>query len=453
MLARLAPAIHPEPSSVGRRLLHRLLRSDPLLLLAVAALLVDTVLLWWAVADGALVSGLLGWAVVLVGTAALWLRDRGPVAVAVLALAAAVAYYPLSPVDGPAALTVYLVALYTVARSGQLTVAVAIAVFTMLVLTWAEMLTLDKGERHVDNMSIVLFGGWFLSLIALGHAVQMRHAHQREAEQRVLAAERERDLRAQQSATAERLRLARELHDVLGHNISLINVHSAAALHRGAKRPGETEELVSALELVRDTSKEALRELRATLGVLRQVDEVAPVEPAAGLERLGELVERATRCGLEISVETTGEPPVLPPNISLAAYRIVQESITNITRHAAATRAVVRVAYAPGELRLRVEDDGRGAEPDAQGSGILGMTTRARALGGDLSARNGPDGGFRVTARLPVAAPVDEPATEPHDRDAGDRDAGDREADGAAGRDAGDREAASGAWPSRPGGR
>ncbi|MDT0270408.1 sensor histidine kinase [Streptomyces sp. DSM 44915] len=389
------------------------IQRDRLLLVPIVALLVEAVLVV-AIASSSperTVNGVVGWLATAAGTGLLPLRFRWPVTIAVLSLALTMGYYVLSTLDGPAGLTVLIVSLYSVARGGRLAAAVAVAVFAMLVITWGEVLAGEE-ERHVDNMSMVLFGGWFLSLIMLGHAVQLRHAHQRETEQRLLAAERERDLRAQQSATAERLRLARELHDVLGHNISLINVRTTAALHRSAKRPGETVELVSALELVRDTSKEALRELRATLGVLRQVDEAAPVEPAAGLERLGELVDRASRTGLEISLATTGEPPVLPPNISLAAYRIVQESITNITRHADATRAWVLVDYAPGELRLTVSDDGRGAEPGARGSGIQGMSTRAEALGGELSAGGGPEGGFRVTARLPLLdwAEPDHPA-------------------------------------------
>ncbi|GAA3864164.1 sensor histidine kinase [Streptomyces sedi] len=394
MLARLASATH----------------WDRLLLLPFAALLVETVMVGVAAASAQerLLEAVVGWFAVALGVLLLTVRDTWPVQVAVLVLLLAIAYYFISTVDGPTALAIYIVALYTVARGGRLTAAIALAVVTMLIITWGEILTAE--ERHVDNMAMMLFGGWFLSLIVLGHAVRLRHAHQREAEARVLAAERERDLRAQQSATAERLRLARELHDVLGHNISLINVRSTAALHRAAKRPGETEELVGALELVRDTSKEALRELRATLGVLRQVDEEVPVEPAAGLERLGELVDRAARTGLATSVETRGEAPVLPPNISLAAYRIVQESITNITRHAGATRALVRVAYEADEVRLTVTDDGHGAEPGAEGSGILGMAARARALGGDLTAGNGPDGGFRVRARLPLDAPEPAPA-------------------------------------------
>jgi signal transduction histidine kinase len=237
--------------------------------------------------------------------------------------------------------------------------------------------------------------------MAFGHAIRVRQAYLHEARQRALSAERERDARAQQSATAERLRIARELHDVLGHNISLINVQSAAALHRRAKRPGETAELVQALESVRDISREALRELRATLGVLRQVDEAAPTAPAAGLDRLPELTDRAGAAGLDVRLTTEGEPASLSPQISLAAYRVVQESLTNVTRHSGATSVTVTVAYAPDRLRLTVEDDGRGAPDDATGSGITGMTERARALGGDLTAEN-TGTGFRVTAELPL---------------------------------------------------
>ena len=348
---------------------------------------------------------------VVCGCLLLGLRQRRPVAVAVLAMLLACVYFPLSALDGPLVLIVYLVGLYHLARSGRLAAAIAVAVTSFAALTLGELLE-TSGHRNVDNMSILLFGGWFLSLVALGHALQVRQQHQAEAEARALAAERERDLRAAQSATQERLRLARELHDVIGHSMSLINVQATAALHRSRKRPGETAELIGALEAVRESSKEALRELRATLGVLRQVDEAAPVEPAAGLDRLGELAERARGTGLDLRVETTGEAPVLPPQISLAAYRIVQESLTNITRHSGAEHAVVRVAYATGEVRLTITDDGRGARPGATGSGLAGMAARAEALGGEFSAGNAPGGGFRVTARLPL--PVGEVRRQAH---------------------------------------
>jgi signal transduction histidine kinase len=342
----------------------------------------------------------LGWALALVGWLALGFRYRWPVSVGAATVLAGVAYYQLTESDGPTPVVVFMVALYTLARVGRLAVVATLAVVVMLVVTYGEFVAVGD-QRKVDNMSIMLLSGWFLSVIAFGHAMRVRQAFQHEAEQRALAAERERDVRARQAATEERLRIARELHDVLGHSISLINVQVAAALHRSAKRPGQTAELISALEFVRDNSKEALRELRGTLGVLRQVDEEAPTAPAAGLERLGELAERARGTGLAVTLEIHGEAPVIPPQISLAAYRIVQESLTNITRHAQARHAVIEVRYAPQEFRVRVEDDGRGAVDGIAGSGIAGMAERARALGGELTAAD-TGSGFRVEARLPL---------------------------------------------------
>ncbi|MFE9170534.1 sensor histidine kinase [Streptomyces kebangsaanensis] len=381
----------------------RAFRLDRVVVLTGLALFLDCGVRAWYDGAGTTWTEALGWALALIGWLALGFRYRWPVSVGAVTMVAGVTYYQITEIDGPSPAIVFMVALYALARVGQLTVVVSLAVIVMLVVTYGEFVAVGD-PRKVDNTSIVLLSGWFLSVIAFGHAMRVRHAYQQEAEQRALAAERERDVRARQSATEERLRIARELHDVLGHSISLINVQVAAALHRSSKRPGETAELISALEFVRDTSKEALRELRGTLGVLRQVDEEAPVSPTAGLERLGELADRARATGLEISLETTGEAPVVPPPISLAAYRIVQESLTNITRHAQARHAVIRVHYGPDEFRVRVEDDGRGAVDGAVGSGIAGMTERARALGGELTA--GTTGsGFRVEARLPLCPP------------------------------------------------
>jgi signal transduction histidine kinase len=387
-------------------------RADRGVRLAALVLLADTATLAVvAVRDGAVGEAeraALTWALGAVAWAALGFRHRWPVPVAAVTLLAGAVYYPAALVDGLTPITAYVIALYTVARAGRLAAAVTLAAVTMLAISYSE-LVLAPGERNVNNMSIVLLSGWLVGLIATAHALRVRQAYLYEVEQRALAAERERDVRARQSATEERLRLARELHDVLGHNISLINVQASAAVHRSAKRPGETAELLSALTFVRDTSKEALRELRATLGVLRRVDEDAPTAPAAGLERLGELAARAERAGatgLKVTVETAGTPAVVPPQISLAAYRIVQESLTNVTRHApGATRTRVRVAYAPGELRLSIDDDGESAPASdgATGSGISGMAERARALGGELTA-GATGNGFRVTARLPLDA-------------------------------------------------
>ncbi|MGK5533685.1 sensor histidine kinase [Streptomyces sp. URMC 129] len=357
------------------------------MLLAGAVLVGDIASLPFRTVDTDARTVALGWTLVALAWVALGLRERWPLPVALLTILIAAVYYPVTVADGATPMICFIVALYTVARNDRLAVAVALAVGVMLGVGYGEF-AVDNHRRDVDNMAIMLLSGWFLSVIAFGHAVRVREAYQHEA--------------ARQSATAERLRIAREIHDVLGHSLSLISVQAGAAVHRSAKRPGETAELVTALEFVRDTSKEALRELRATLGVLRQVDEEAPTSPAAGLDRLGELADRAAATGLSIHLGTTGDPPVLPPNISLAAYRIVQESLTNITRHARATRASITVTYAPDELRLRVEDNGHGTTAP-EGSGITGMRERARALGGDLTATT-TESGFRVTARLPLPA-------------------------------------------------
>jgi signal transduction histidine kinase len=345
---------------------------------------------------------LLGRLLVLAGCVALAFRERRPVPVAVVMLLLAGLYYPLGEQDGALMMVLYALALYHVAASGQLIAAGTLATVTLLAMAYAESVTRARGEGNVDDMAFFLIIGWFVGVIAFGHAMRVRQAYLHEARQRALSAERERDARAQQSATAERLRIARELHDVLGHTISLINVQTAAALRRSAKRPGETAELVQALESARDISREALRELRATLGVLRQVDEAAPTAPAAGLDRLPELADRAGAAGLDVRVTTEGEPAELSPGISLAAYRIAQESLTNVTRHSGATIAYVTVTYTSDLLRLTIEDNGTGAPEEATGSGITGMTERARALGGDLTTQT-TETGFRVAAELPLS--------------------------------------------------
>ncbi|HWM38515.1 MAG TPA: histidine kinase [Streptomyces sp.] len=362
--------------------------------------------------DAATVSPLretAGWVLTVAGCGALYWRLRRPVAVAVFVLACSAVYFPLTSQDVPLLVLAFGVALYTVAAEGRLVAAATIALVTLLTVAYGE-LGVTGTERHVDDAAMFLLVGWFVGLVAAGYAQRTRQAYLREVEQRALAAEREKDVRAQQSATEERLRIARELHDVLGHNISLINVQAAAVLHRQAKDPSRTAELVSAMESVRDASREALRELRATLGVLRQVDEPAPTAPAeVGPGAIEELGERARSTGLDVRV-AVGVPggasggggadegargdrlPQLPPQVGLAAYRIVQESLTNVVRHAHARTARVRVweegAGEAAVLRVRVEDDGQGAPPGAQGSGIGGMEERARALGGVLTAGN-----------------------------------------------------------------
>ncbi|MFG3498145.1 sensor histidine kinase [Streptomyces sp. NPDC047928] len=345
----------------------------------------------------------LGWFLIAVGCGALAFRRRRPVAVAVVTLLAAGAYYPTSAYDGPL-MVAFAVALYTTAAEGRFAASVALASVTLLAVGLGE-LRQAPGRRQIDDTSLVMLAGWLISLVAVGRAQRTRLAYLHEVEQRALAAEREQEARARQSATEERLRIAREVHDVLGHSVSLINVQSSAALHRLGKKPDPAVGLAAAqeaLEAVKATSKDALRELRGTLGVLRQADEAAPTAPVSGLDRLGELVERARSAGLEVTTRTEGTPRPLDPALDLAAYRIVQESLTNVTRHARARAARVTLSWTERDLRLRVDDDGAGApDAEAEGSGIRGMAERARAFGGELTTENTARG-FRVTARLPL---------------------------------------------------
>ncbi|MFI6942641.1 sensor histidine kinase [Streptomyces sp. NPDC050418] len=350
----------------------------------------------------------LGWALIALACGALYFRRRRPVAVALFTLAACAAYYPLSVSDGPLLIT-FVIALYTTAAEGRFAAAVALGIGVMLMIAYGEVRG-PADQRHVSDESVMMLAGWLLSILVLARAQRTRTAYLEEVRARALAAAREQEARAQQSATEERLRIAREVHDVLGHSISLINVQSSAALHKLGKKQHAADPATAlvtaeeALEAVKSTSKDALRELRSTLGMLRGAGEAAPTAPASGLDRLPELVERARSAGLDVETRTQGDPRPLPPPLDLAAYRIVQESLTNVTRHAQATGAVIELGYGTDELRLVIEDNGLGApDENGQGSGIRGMAERARAFGGDLSTEN-TEHGFRVTARLPFSS-------------------------------------------------
>jgi signal transduction histidine kinase len=203
------------------------------------------------------------------------------------------------------------------------------------------------------------------------------------------------------------MRIARELHDVVSHTIGVISVQAGVAAHLLERRPDKAAESLAA---IRQASDEALAELHAMLGVLRDgdgADGEAPLSPAPGLGELDALVAQAARAGVEVQVSLEGEPRRLPSAVDLACYRVVQESLTNVVRHARASRAEVTVTHTDGRVTVEVADDGRAGGPGngeggGSGQGILGMRERARALGGNLEAGPRPEGGFRVLATLPV---------------------------------------------------
>ena len=324
-----------------------------------------------------------GWSLIAVACGALCLSRRRPVAVAGVVLVAVISYYLVSSYDGPL-LVALVVALYWVAAEGHLRAAVGLGSVTVIATGTGTL----RGNEDVNGVALFMLTGWLVAVVAIGWLRYNNQAHALERERR--------------AATEERLRIARELHDVVGHHLSLINVQSVAALRRLAKHPERgVAQAEEALEAAKDSSGEALRELRATLGVLRKAGEEAPTAPAAGLDRLGDLVASARVAGLDVRTRVTGEPAPLPTEVDLAAYRIVQESLTNVTRHARAGAVVIGVEYECGLVTVEVADDGRGSAEDTSGTGITGMRERARALGGDLAAGPREGGGFTVRARLP----------------------------------------------------
>ncbi|MDK0518016.1 sensor histidine kinase [Streptomyces sp. ML-6] len=234
---------------------------------------------------------------------------------------------------------------------------------------------------------------WVLAIVAAAEFVRVRREQWADRRAEREAAERRR-------ADEERLRIARELHDVLAHSISVINVQSNVGL---ALLDSDPEQARAALTAIKAASKEALGEVRQVLDTLRTPGD-APRAPAPGLDRLPELVEQAASAGLTVTVETDGVRPAVPPGADLAAFRIVQEALTNVVRHSGSRTARVGVGYRPDRIRLRVDDDGPATGKDAGGSGngLAGMRERAAALGGTIEAGPGADGGFRVRAELPL---------------------------------------------------
>lgn len=328
----------------------------------------------------------------LLAAVALLFRQRHPVAVLLTVTVVVGAYYPFAHLDGPL-IVAPILALYTAADHGHLVAAISTACASLLAMGLGEIGTV----RHIDNSLFITLVGWMAAMIAAGGVTRNRRAYLHEAEQRVLEAEHTKEEEAKRRETEERLRIARELHDVLGHNISMINVQAGAALHGIRKRPEDAE---AALKAIKETSRETLRELRTTLGVLRQVDEDAPTAPTAGLARLDELVRTS---GLSVTTRVEGERAELPTEVDLAAVRIIREALTNVARHSGADEATLTVTHAPGKILIEVADHGPGAAyTEGNGYGVRGMRERATALGGTLEAGPRPEGGFRVAAELPL---------------------------------------------------
>ncbi len=253
----------------------------------------------------------------------------------------------------------------------------------------------DRGRRTFYA------AGWVISAGVMVVAFRVWQLHLREVEQRAEEAERTRDEAAQRRAMEERLRIARELHDSLTHSISVIQVQAGVAVHLARKHG---QEVPPSLLAIQEAGADAVRELRTTLSVLRSDED----GDGSGLAQLDGLVARAEGAGLPVTVSVTGTKRALPPEVDQAAYRIVQEALTNVSRHAGPACASVHLHYTPGTLAVQVDDDGTGAgispRSAGRGLGLIGMRERVTALGGQLHAAPRDCGGFQVRAEFPAQA-------------------------------------------------
>ncbi|MEV6630126.1 sensor histidine kinase [Actinoplanes sp. NPDC051470] len=340
------------------------------------------------------------YALLLIGPIALIWRRRAPVAVLLIAMAASIGFATMAAPRW-VFLVAPLIACWNAVKQGKgrpafLASAAGYVAYVLVAVVLADELGLAPGTRPGLRTLVVLAAALLLSMF-FGGAAKAQSEHRAEVMKARAERARAKEEQERRQASEERLRMARELHDVLGHHLSLISVQAGVGLHLMDNQPEQARE---ALTAIKTASGEALREVRAVLGVLRPEEEAAPRQPALGLDRLDELTGSA---GLPVTTTRTGLPRPLPAEVDRAAYRIVQEALTNVRKHAGpAASAEVSVDYAPEGLRLSIRNDGSPASSNEDGSGITGMRERASALGGSLQAGPLPAGGFLVTVLLPV---------------------------------------------------
>ena len=287
----------------------------------------------------------------------------------------------------------------------------------------------NSSDTHPDSLWAQLFFGFILTTPfvlcwVLGRFTRIRRAYYGELEDRAARLERERDAQAKVAVAAERARIARELHDVVAHNVSVMIVQADGASY---VMDGSPEQAKQALATIASTGRQALEEMRRLLGLLRSADTTGEYVPQPGVEQLPELLEQVRNAGLPVAFRVDGEPRELPRGVELTAYRIVQEALTNARKHGGPqTSATVRIRFDDRGLDMLIEDNGRGASAelardggeDGYGHGLIGMRERVGMVGGTLDAGPRPGGGFRINAVLPLTpsrrpAPAPAPASAP----------------------------------------
>lgn len=361
--------------------------------------------------------GSLGYLLLIVSGVALAVRRRWPVPVFLTAALTSLVYYTLDFPDGPGWLGLF-VALYTLTAHGDGSRSLMIAGVGITILATAWLIAAADIEPRAAIGWVFFRIGASVMSAALGESARSRRFIAAEAQERAEWAERTREEEARARVDAERLRIAREVHDTVAHAIAIINVQAGVTAHVLDKRPEQVRETLVAIE---QTSSQALQEMRTILGVLRDANDGRVPHP--GLGQIDELVAKARDAGLDIKLEGRSPTAALPSAVGSTVYRLLQESITNVIRHVGPTRVTVTMDYGIDLLEIRVTDEGRRnahtddpadqrprpERPTSRGSsiragrGILGMRERCELLGGELDARPVPGGGFEVKARLPLA--------------------------------------------------
>ncbi|ATL27658.1 putative two-component sensor kinase [Streptomyces formicae] len=391
---RLVERVAGMPGPAGR------LRTDVLFALVMFA---SSGAVVGVVRDNGEPPGVAGWSLLVAAHVVIVWRRRAPLGV-MLALIAILMSYHLLDVNHTAPMAVSMCALYTVASRRRPLYAVLVGASVLTV-----MLSLKFSEGMAEGAESLRISGWIVAFLLLGVYVRMHRQYVASVLERAVRAERTREEEARRRVAEERLRVARDLHDLLAHSITLVGVQTSVAAHVLTADPDRLDRaaVAKALDDVAETCRSARGELRATLEVLRSGAEGADDEargPLPGLDGLPDLAEAARTAGAEVDLSVTACDA--PPVVGAAAYRIVQEALTNAVRHAGpdlTVRVAVRVADAA--LNVTVTDDGVGARAPshAPGFGLVGMRERARTVGGTLEAGPRPDGGFMVSAVLPLA--------------------------------------------------
>jgi signal transduction histidine kinase len=323
--------------------------------------------------------------------------------VSLAVIVATLAIYGLADLPGGPIYLTPLFPLYTIASTGDRRRTIKVGVATLAVFVVVAIVGPDTSSHLVYLLS---FTGWVAGAVFLGLSHASRRAYLVELEQRAKYLEESREEEARRRVAEERIRIARDLHDVIAHGLATINLHSGVAAHVAQRHP---EQVAPTLRAIKQVSGEVLDELRATLQVLRTSDDAedVPLAPTPGLERIDALVDGIRAAGQPVELHRHDDvvDGSIPTAVDVAAYRIVQESLSNVMRHAGRAEARIAVVRTPQFLDIEVVDDGLGAAAkDEPGQGLVGMRERAEGVGGELEAGPRPGGGYRVHARLPLAS-------------------------------------------------